>query len=265
MAVGICGNLRPLFFTLQEVFMKRILSALLLVVFLAAPAFAGDYDFTIPSDLGNDTFKSLVKEAGAMVAYRSVAPAEPGGLTGFDIGVAASFVEVDTDVWDQVFESQDTPGYVTIPKVHLRKGLPFGIDIGASYSMVPDSNIEVLGGEIQIALMDGSAALPALALRGHYSTLLGVDDLDLEVYGGDVVLSKGLLMFTPYIGAGMLQTKGEYTGNIDELKSTLKDQDETTTRFFGGVQIAMALLRITLDAEYADEVPVYTAKVSLGW
>lgn len=244
--------------------MKRILSALLLVSFLAAPAFAAKYDFAIPAELGNDTFKSLVKEAGAMVAYRGVAPAEPGGLTGFDIGVEASFVEVDSAIWDQVFESQDTPGYVTIPKVHLRKGLPFGIDLGASYAMVPDSNIEVLGGEIQIALMDGSAALPALALRGHYSTLRGVDDLDLSVYGGDLVLSKGFLFLTPYIGAGVLKTEGEYKGNASQSEP-LADYRETAQRVFGGVQIAMALLRITLDAEYADEVPVYTAKLSLGW
>jgi len=244
--------------------MKRILSVLLLVSLLAAPAFAGDYDFAIPSNLGNDTFKSLVKEAGAVVAYRGVAPAEPGGLTGFDIGVEASFVAVDSDIWDQVLDSGDTPSYLGVPKVHIRKGLPFGIDIGASYSMVPDSNIEMVGGEIQYAIMDGSMALPALALRGHYSTLLGVDDLDLTTYGADVVASKGILMFTPYIGAGVLQTEGKYAGTDTTLKANLEDQSETTPRYFGGVQIAMALLRITLDAEYS-EVPVYTAKVSLGW
>jgi hypothetical protein len=243
--------------------MKRILTLLLLSTLIAAPAFAGKYDFAIPSDLGNDIFKSLVNEAGAVVAYRGVAPAEPGGLTGFDIGVETSFVKVDSDLWDLVLDYGDTPGYVVVPKVHVRKGLPFGIDLGASYAMVPDSNVEVLGGEIQYAIMDGSAALPALALRGHYSTLRGVDDLNLTVYGGDVVLSKGFLFLTPYIGAGVLKTKGEYQGNASQ-NEPLADYSETTQRVFGGVQIAMALLRLTLDAEYA-EVPVYTAKVSLGW
>lgn len=242
--------------------MKRILTLLLLSTLFAAPALAGKYDFAIPAELGNDTFKTLVKEAGAVVAYRGVAPAEPGGLTGFDIGVETSFVKVDEDIWSTVVS--DVPSYLPVPRVHVRKGLPFGIDLGASYTMVPDSNIKVIGGEIQYAIMDGSAALPALALRGHYSTLLGVDDLDLEVYGGDLVLSKGFLFLTPYIGAGVLQTEGEYKGNTTQTE-LLKDQSETTQRIFGGVQIAMALLRITLDAEYADEVPVYTAKLSLGW
>lgn len=244
--------------------MKRILTTLLLLSLCAAPAFAGDYDISIPTTFLDSQLNDLVKEAGTVIAYRGIAPAEPQGLTGFDIGVESSFFNIDTDLWDLVTDSNDAPSYLPVPKVHVRKGLPFGIDLGASYSKVPDSNIEVIGGEVQYAILDGSVALPALALRGHYSTLLGVNDIDLETYGADAVVSKGFLMFTPYIGAGVLRSNGEYTGNDPILKANLKDQSVTTPRFFGGVQIAMALLRLTLDAEVA-EVPVYTAKVSLGW
>ncbi|PKN12778.1 MAG: hypothetical protein CVU69_05290 [Deltaproteobacteria bacterium HGW-Deltaproteobacteria-4] len=244
--------------------MKKLLTALLLLSVCAASAFAEKYDFSIPADFANSQLNDLVKEAGTAIAYRAVAPAEPGGLTGFDIGIEASFIKIDNALWDEVFDSNDAPGYLPVPRVHVRKGLPFDFDLGASYAMVPSSNIKVIAGEIQYAIMDGSAALPALALRGHYSTLLGVDDLDLETYGADAVLSKGFLFLTPYVGVGVLRSDGEYTGSNATLKANLQDQSETTQRVFGGVQIAMALLRITLDAEYA-EVPVYTAKVSLGW
>ena len=244
-----------------EDFMKRIFSVLLLVSLLTAPAFAGKYDVDL-TNLTPSNFNDLVKEAGTVIAYRGIAPAEPGGLTGFDIGIEASFVKIDNDLWDEVLDSNDVPSYLPVPRVHVRKGLPFGIDLGVSYAMVPESNIEVIGGEIQYAMMDGSAALPALAVRGHYSTLRGVDDLDLETYGADAVLSKGFLFLTPYLGAGVLRTDGKYTGNVVALQNL--DESVTTPRVFGGVQIAMALLRITLDAEYA-EVPVYSAKVSLGW
>lgn len=243
--------------------MKRILTVLLLLSLFAAPAFAGKYDLSIPGSMTNSKFNDVVKQAGTVIAYRGIAPAEPEGLTGFDIGVETSFFKVDAAVLDEVL-SGNTPTYLPVPRVHVRKGLPVGIDLGVSYTMVPDSNIKVIGGEIQYAIMDGSMALPALALRGHYSTLLGVDDLDLRTYGADVVVSKGVLFLTPYIGAGVLRTDGEYAGTNATLKTNLKDQSVTTPRVFGGVQIAMALLRLTLDAEYAD-VPVYTAKVSLGW
>ncbi|MBE0503457.1 MAG: hypothetical protein IBX46_04935 [Desulfuromonadales bacterium] len=241
--------------------MKRILTLLLLGTLFATPALAGKYDLDL-TNLTRSNFNELVKEAGMVIAYRGIAPAEPGGLTGFDIGAEASFIKIDNDLWAEVLDSNDVPSYLPVPRVHVRKGLPFGIDLGASYSMVPSSNIKVIGGEIQYAMMDGSMALPALALRGHYSTLRGVDDLDLETYGADVVASKGFLFLTPYIGAGVMRTDGEYTGNVVALHNL--DERVTTQRIFGGVQVAIALLRITLDAEYS-EVPVYSAKVSLGW
>lgn len=243
--------------------MKRILSTLLLLMLLAAPAFAGKYDFTFNTSLTNDVFKDVVKEAGMLAAYRGVAPAEPQGITGFDVGVEASFIKLDTEQWDYVMDG-DAPSTIGIPKLHIRKGLPFGLDFGVSYAAVPASNIKVLGGEVQYALMDGSAIAPALALRGHYSQLMGVDDLDLKTYGGDLVMSKGLLIFTPYVGMGVVQVEGKYTGDDATLKANLDDQSVTQPRVFVGTQIALALLRLTLDAEFS-EVPVYTAKVSLGW
>lgn len=243
--------------------MKRILTALLLVSLCTAPAFAAKYDISLLQNMPNSTFNEVVKEAGTVIAYRGIAPAEPQGLTGFDIGVESSFINIDSDLWDQVVDSENAPGYLPVPKVHVRKGLPFGLDLGASYAAVPASDIKVIGGEIQYAILDGSVALPALALRGHYSTLLGVDELDLETYGADAVVSKGFLMFTPYAGVGVLRTKGKYTGD-PALQLYLKDQSVTSERVFGGVQIAIALLRLTLDVEYS-ELPVYTAKVSLGW
>lgn len=244
--------------------MKRILTALLLLSLCAAPAFAAKFDFAIPTNFDDSDLKDMVKQAGTVIAYRGIAPAEPGGLTGFDIGVEASFFKVDTDLWNEVFESNDTPGYLPVPKLHVRKGLPFGIDLGASYAMIPSSNIKVVAGEVQYAILDGGVALPALAVRGHYSTLLGVDDLDLKTYGADAVVSKGFLMFTPYAGAGVMRSVGKYAGTNTTVQATLDDQSVTTPRVFGGVQVAMALLRLTLDAEFSD-IPVYTAKVSLGW
>jgi len=243
--------------------MKRIIAPLLFLALLASPVWEAKYDLTIP-DIANSTFKDIVKEAGMLTAYRGIAPAEPQGLTGFDIGVEASAIKLDTGKWDQVLKDGDAPSYIVVPKLHLRKGLPFGIDVGASYTKIPQSNIEVFGGEVQYAILDGGVALPALAVRGHYSQLLGVNDLDLKAYGADAVISKGFLMVTPYLGAGVVRVDGKYAGNDTLIKANLDDQSETLPRVFGGVQLSLALLRLTVDAEYS-EVPVYTAKLSLGW
>lgn len=243
--------------------MKQMLLAVLAVLLLAGNAVAGK-DLELLSTLADDTFSDLIKEAGAATAYRATAPAEPGGITGFDIGVAVSVVDIRENNWDEALGGDDPPSYLAIPRVQLRKGLPFNIDIGAMYAYVPDSNLKLLGGEIQWAPLEGTAATPALAVRAHYSTLQGVSDVDLQTYGADVSISKGFLMLTPYAGAGLVRIKGKYTGNDPALNATLDDHEFTKPRYFGGVQMSLALLRLTLEAEYLER-PVYTAKLSLGW
>lgn len=246
--------------------MKRIVLTLLVTLLATGTAFAAKYDLKFATDFANDQFKSFAREAGAVAAYRGVAPAEPQGLTGFDIGVEVSFVDIDSEVWRAVLNEGTTnpPSYLPVPRLHLRKGLPFNIDVGAMYAQVPDSNITLWGGELQVALLEGGTATPALALRGSYSSLEGVDDLDLQTYAADAVLSKGFLMFTPYIGAGVVQIEAEYTGNDTILQANLQDQSLTEARYFAGVQASMALLRLTGEIEYLER-PIYTVKLSLGW
>ncbi len=242
-------------------FLKKIvLSALLFS--LSTTAYAA-YDINLGPVVQPD-FDNFIEEVGGLAAYRGMAPAEPGGLTGFDIGVAVSAVKINSDLWDRVTVDTDyNSDYLYIPSLRVRKGLPLNIDVGASYTGLPGSDISLLGAELQWALLEGSVATPAFALRGHYSKLLGVDDLDLQAYGVDAVVSKGFAILTPYAGVGAVHAKGEYTGSLP-ANQTLNSHDFTTVRYFGGVRIALALLQVTADVEYVDQ-PVYSLKVGLGW
>ncbi|NIQ96796.1 MAG: hypothetical protein GWO11_08020 [Desulfuromonadales bacterium] len=248
--------------------MKRLFLTTLLLIGISGTAVAGDYDidFSTATDEINQKFGDIVREAGIVTAYRGIAPAEPLGLLGFDIGVETSVVDIDTSTWDPVIDAgqSDPPSVLPIPRIHARKGLPFNIDVGASYASVPDSNIEIVGAELQWALLEGTMATPALAVRGHYGTLGGVDDLDIETYGADALVSKGFAMLTPYAGLGIMEIDGRYTGDDTTLQDILEDQTKTETRIFGGVQISIALLALTLEAEYS-EIPVYSGKLSLNW
>ena len=242
--------------------MKRIFVTLLLLIIYTQPAFAAKYDLEFALGATNDAFKDIVHETGALIAYRGIAPAEPSGITGFDVGVEVSVVDINSDSWD--FIISDAPGALAVPKLHVRKGLPFNLDVGAIYSKVPESNIELFGAELQWAALEGSTVLPAVAIRGSFSQLNGVDDFDLSTYALDAVISKGFLMFTPYAGIGMVSIAGEYTGEDPFVKPFLKDQDFTDVRYFAGVQMSMAIIRLTLDAEFG-EATVYTGKLSVGF
>lgn len=241
---------------------------LFLVVFLAlfqsvSVARAADFDLNLAGSLVQSDFNTLVEELAAVTAYRSLAPAEPQGIKGFDLGVSASVVRIDSRLWERVTTTSDFNDYLPAPTLRARKGLPLNFDIGVSYVEVPKSDIRIVGGEVQYALLEGDVATPALAVRASGSALLGVDDLKLYTYGGDVVISKGFAFLTPYAGIGTVAMRGEYDGK-DISNFGLAAHTTTEPRLFAGVQMSMSLLRLTLDYEYLKQ-SVYSAKLSIGF
>lgn len=236
-----------------------IAALILLIAVLSTPAQAAKYDITIPSTgYAQTEFRDLSEEIGLALAYRPLAPAEPLGLLGFDIGIEVTAVKIDNNqtFWTEV--SPDPPSYLAFPKLHAQKGLPFGIDVGFVYTKVPSSNIGMLGGEVKWAILKGTIATPALALRGSYTTLFGVDNLDVSTYGADLSISKGIGPFTPYAGIGEVWI----SSSTDALP--LADESISATHGFVGAKLSLLLLSIAAEADFAA-VPSYTFRIGLSF
>lgn len=180
---------------------KIIITALALLLIAGTQAMGQDLSFT--KGIAQSSFRTLSRQAGAALSYKNTAPAAPLGLTGFDAGVEVTAVDIkkNSDYWQAAFGG-DAPDFLLIPKLRVRKGLFWGLDVGGMYAYVPDSNVKLYGFELSKALLEGSVATPALGIRGSYTRLAGVDDLDLQTAGIDATISKGFLILTPYAGAG---------------------------------------------------------------
>ena len=164
--------------------MKRALASLAILLAAIPPAIAADNIDQINQLIQAD-FRKLSEDLGAALSYKAVIPAKPLGITGFDLGVEVSATKLQhRDAWDRA-SSGTTPDTVYIPKLHLHKGLPAGFDLGAFYTSVPDSNIKLWGAEARYAILQGGLAEPALGLRGTYSKLAGVSELDFRTSEGN--------------------------------------------------------------------------------
>jgi hypothetical protein len=250
--------------------LKRIIIAVSLLM-IAGAANAADLSFI--SGLAQGQFKDLSKEAGAALSYKNLAPAAPLGLTGFDIGVEVTAVDINSGsvYWQAAFNNNpnDVPSLLYIPKIRARKGLPFGIDIGVMYSKVPDSNVQLYGGEISKAILDGTAATPALGVRATYTKLAGVNDIDLQTVGVDASISKGIFFLTPYAGVGGVWTDSKAKGNLQALSTSagipLAEEKIWQPRYFAGLEIKpFPFGRIVGEAEYMNR-PIYSLKVAIGF
>lgn len=248
--------------------MKKTIVSLFLICAFSTNAYAvGDGDIVLSgNNLLQKEFEDLSRQVGLAIAYRAAAPAEALGITGFDVGLEVTSTNIDEDdsYWKDV--APDMPGSIPIPKVRIQKGLPFGIDIGASYAKIPDSDIKLTGAEIKYAIWEGGIAKPALALRGTYTKIDGIDDLDLSTTGLDLSISKGFAMLTPYAGVGQVWIKSDPSSNI-KVQGTgiaLDKEEITETKYFVGARLALGFFMIIAEYEKA-EVPSYTAKLSLGF
>lgn len=239
--------------------MKKLFLVAAMSILVGTASWAENLD---PRKLAQSEFKDFSKEAGFALSYFPLAPAEPLGITGFDVGVEVTAVDIDESKgsWKNQggLNKGDFPAMLPVLKLHAQKGLPFGIDIGAIYSKVPDSNIQLVGGEVKWAVLKGGVATPAVALRGSYTKLMGVDYLDLQTIGYDASVSKGILMLTPYAGVGqmVINSKPDVPG--------LDDETITETKYFVGVKTSLLLLTIAAEADFA-EVPAYSLRVGLGF
>ncbi|MBI3621086.1 MAG: hypothetical protein HY208_02705 [Nitrospirae bacterium] len=226
----------------------------------------------LASDIGLDPsftqsyFHDLSEEAGLAISYVQAAPAEPLGFLHFDVGVEASFTQIHSDAayWQLAYPGTP-PSYLPVPKLRARFGLPLSIDVGGSYAYVPGTNVRMAGGEVKWAPFKGGVIMPAVAIRGTYTTLMGVSDLDLQTYGADVSISKGFAIFTPYLGVGQVWIKSKVTSS-DPLVIALNIQPETIsrTRGFVGLQIGIPFINFAVEAAFSS-IPTYTARLSVGF
>jgi len=234
------------------------LTLLITLIIFSPPVSAGELDIEIKSSISASIFKDFSKEVGLAISYLPLAPAEPLGILGFDIGVEVTAINIDKRLWRNAL-TDNPPDTFILPRIHLQKGLPFGFDIGASYTKLPSSNIKVIGGELKWAIISGNAALPAVAIRGSYSTLSGVDDLDLETMGADISISKGFLFVTPYAGYGQVWIDSEEKVTPFRFKEKIN-----VAKPFVGAKISLALINFVFQADFGD-LPMYTARLNVGF
>jgi hypothetical protein len=238
--------------------MKLKILAAIVAFGVASPSFSANNLDGLQS-LAQTQFKSLSQDLGAALSYKPVSPAEPLGLTGFDIGLETTATELNhADIWKKATSSGSAPSVLLVPKLHVIKGLPFNFDIGAIYSAVPDSNIKLMGGELRYAILGGNVAMPAVAIRGTYTQLSGVDQLDLTTKGLELSVSKGFAIVTPYAGLGE-----EWVDSNPNATTGLNNESFQQSKYYAGADFHFALMNFALEYDNTGNTNSYSVKLGL--
>ncbi len=235
-----------------------------LVAGLALSAVAGSSLAAVDNTLNKDALNALTSELGAVLSYKGVTPAEPLGLLGIDVGVEITGTSLTgMSEWGQAIGDVDV-AFLPLPKVHVHKGLPMGFDLGAVYSSIAGTDLSYAGGEIRYSFVGGNIALPAVAVRGAYTTVLGVKDLTFTTKSVEVLASKGFLMFTPYAGLGKVwanSTLGSGLLGSDFVGLSEAKGSATLNKWFVGLNLNLGLINFVYETDTTGTNVSHTLKM----
>jgi hypothetical protein len=169
------------------------------------------------------SYRSLMSELGVAIAPRLMTPADTLGYAGFQFSAELGVTKISNNqnFWDGT--AAVTPGstqasrpdsYLTTVGGFVRKGLWLPLpafEFGAGALSILGSRMYALQGYAKMALQEGFHGwwLPSFAVRGSASQLLGTSDVDMIVYGVDLLTSKafaigGTARIEPFFGWSML-------------------------------------------------------------
>lgn len=245
-------------------------------ILVVSPAYCGDGDvywhtdpgvescsMVIDPSLTQSQWHTFTRQAGAIVSFKSLASASTLGKKKFSIALDYSSTPVDQHdlAWINTFThpDEDCPlgDAVKLPTIRARMGISDNMDIGAYWTTAPRANYGGIGGELKYAFLQESQKSPAAAVRASVSLLTGVPDFNLNVYSIDVLASKRISRFAPYVGFKESLVIGtETTSKVDLDRETISIPQ-------GYAGIACNFWMINLAAEY-NVSSVNTFALALG-
>ncbi|CAM3224702.1 hypothetical protein G4177_16690 [Corallococcus sp. ZKHCc1 1396] len=153
--------------------------------------------------LASADFRAFARTFGAVINSANLMPPRTTGHSGYAFNAELSVVSLPDGVF--LPTEREQPGSVLVPSVHVRKGLPFSLELGGRVGWVEKSSMVTATGELKWAVNEGFTYLPDVGVRLHVTKLFGAHDLDLTTTGLDIGVGKqfplgGMITLTPYGG-----------------------------------------------------------------
>ncbi|MDQ3031968.1 MAG: hypothetical protein M3Y87_06085 [Myxococcota bacterium] len=167
-----------------------------------------------------DAWRSLATQFAGSMIPPVLLPAHTRGMRGIYVGVETSITGIDSsqDYWrrgtegDAGIENRFVDSVLAWNRLNVRKGLPFGFELGTNVGFLVNTSYWTMGLEIRWSLLEGlrdrnsSVYFPSLSVRGAVQTLIGDSEMHATVPSVDVSLGERFIVgdmveISPYLGA----------------------------------------------------------------
>ena len=235
-----------------------------------------------PQPLG-EAWSQVVRELGSAVGSRSLPSAHGLGARDFEITLESpvSITLTDGDAaspqaWDRLAADDDASPVQFQPGLTLRKGLPFGLEVGMTGRWFGLQHAGVISGFARAAIVDTLRPAPDINVHAGYSAYIGNREIDLSTF--DVGMTIGTTVaagayknaasatFSPYADVSLLVVNAMPKVNADVREATntiaygRRDTDDDPSnnvsavaipQFAGGFQLNSGVFVMRLTGGYA--------------
>lgn len=239
--------------------MKKSIPLLALVLVFSQAAAAGD--LSALGNLSQSEFRTVSEDLGAAFSYKPLSPTAAQGITGFDIGIEVTGTDISKSAaaLSKAGASDSSMNTLLVPKLHVHKGLPLGIDLAAFMANIQPINANLFGAELRYALIDGGVTTPAVGVRAAYTSLSGASQLGFSTRSVDLSVSKGFTLLTPYAGIGQVWVDSRPSAGA------LAAESFTQGKLFAGVNLNLGLLNLAFELDKTGNTQSWGAKLGLRW
>ncbi len=265
--------------------MRAVIRLFILLMLLPLPAFAsGMQDVQVERLAHVDAarrqarFNLVTRELAVAITSTPSHAVRALGLYEWEIATehrlvflnVAPQVGEDSSAWADLVESGDPNPVAYSPGVSIRKGLPWGFEVGARTHWLGVSRQMIVGGYGRVVPFGGWTKVPDISIQAGYTGLVGNDQLKLGVF--DLHLSVGYTftappagdktgtVFSPYGGYGLLVMDARpgavdidrvapVTGFTDRAGPGVDPRDYQLHRIFGGMDVGSARARFRFSGE----------------
>ena len=200
-------------------------------------------------------FKKFTNSFSGKRGSNALLPAdtEPEDSLKFDVNFEVTSAKIEKNSLLEDYSSSESPGTLYIPKFQFSTEISSNWNMGAFYSSVPDTNIQIYGGELRYSLFQSHNTLPALSVRGTYTELTGIEKTLVTSKGLELAISRGFNNITPYAGFSTTWLDGEY-----QLEGYTETQLQS--KYFLGMQFSLGMFMFAAETEQNGEYSSTNAK-----
>jgi hypothetical protein len=217
--------------------------------------------------LTRGAWRQFVSELGLVTYFRPLASARPMGRRHVEIGLVNAGTRIDDadPAWNDTFSHADSTHWLMegstlyIPGVVARAGVSDRVDVGAYFTKAVGANYGFVGGQLQYNLLNDAERHLAAAGRLSVVRLFGPEDLDATTYGLDVLVSRDISRFAPYLGVSGYLAHGRATTS----KVDLPVENALGAQATVGVAARVSVVRLGAEFNLA-RVPGMSLKVAFG-